>query len=125
MSQKLYFILQNGNCVHQGGGTFSRRFPVEFINSYNIKYIHFIRGHIEIENKIVSNISFHANIVQKNTDYDNFIGILGVVYDGRKKWKQMYTVENIEFHFRTVDGQLFVPDRTTDYNYIIELMLEY
>jgi len=124
MSQKLYFILQNGNCTHQGGGKFIRRFPIEFINSQNIKHIHFIRGQIEVNRNIPSNVSLHANIVQKNPDYDNFVGVLSVIYDGRKKWRQMYTMEDIEFHFRTVNGELFVPG-SEPYNYLIELMLEY
>ena len=83
-----------------------------------------IRGRIEVNRAIVSNISFHANIVQKNPDYDNFVGAMSVVNDGRKKWKQMYTVEDIEFHFRTVDGELLVPNEKTS-NYLIELELEY
>jgi len=124
MIQKLYFILQKGNCENLGNGKFRRRLPTDYINSFNNKYIHFIRGQIDIDYKIVSNVSFHANIVQKNPDYDNFIGIMSVVYDGRKKWKQFYTNEYIEFHFRTVDGELFVPD-DKPYNYLIELMLEY
>jgi len=124
MSQKLYFILQNNNCTYQGGGTFIRRFPAEFINSKNKKYIHFLRGQIEVNNVIPSNVSFHSNIVQKNPDYDNFVGVMSVVYDGRKKWRQMYTMEDIEFHFRTVNGELFVPG-SEPYNYLIELMLEY
>ena len=123
-TQKLYFILQNGNCVYEGNGKFTRRFPTEFINSYNEKHIHFLRGQMDVNNVIVSNLSFHSNIVQKNTDYDSFIGIMGVVYDGRKKWKQLYTNEYIEFYFKDSTGEIFIPT-AANYNFVVELMLEY
>ena len=119
---KRYLILNKLTTSRASDGTYSIRLPNEFFNAPSKKHIHFIHASAEVNNVIISNISFHSTFVQQSPDYDGFVAMCNVDYSKRKKWNLFYNMEGFSFHFRTFDGNKL---NDPDLNFIVELMLEF
>jgi len=122
MVLKRYFILRAQNSTKDSNGYYTVKLPVEFFNPKDRKYIHFINGRAEVNNVIISNVSFHADFVQHFPDYNGFVAMCNTEYSKRKKWNLFYDMQEIKFHFRTFNGEI-VNDNDLQFN--IELMLEF
>ena len=133
MVLKRYFILRAQNSTKDSNGNYTIRLPTEFFSARSMKYIHFINARAEVNNIIISNLSFHADFIQHfpdyngfvamcNTDYNGFVAMCNTDYSKRKKWNLFYDMEEIKFHFRTFNGTII---NDPDLQFNIELMLEF
>jgi len=120
---KRYLILNKLTTSRASDGTYSIKLPNEFYNSNNKnKFIHFLHASAEVNNVMISNLSFHSTFVQQSPDYDGFVAMCNVDYSKIKKWNLYYNIEGFSFHFRTFDG---IKLNDSDLNFIVELLLEF
>jgi len=122
MVLKRYFILRAQNSTKDSYCNYTFRLPTEFFSARSMKYIHFINARAEVNNIIISNISFHADFIQHFTDYNGFVAMCDTDYSKRKKWNLFYDTEEIKFHFRTFNGTVI---NDLDLQFNVELMLEF
>jgi len=85
MVLKRYFILRAQNSTKDVDGYYTIRLPVDFFNAKDKKYIHFINGRAEVNNVIISNVSFHADFVQHFPDYNGFVAMCNTEYSKKKE----------------------------------------
>jgi len=122
MVLKRYFILRAQNSTKDNNGNYTIRLPTEFFSARSMKYIHFINARAEVNNIIISNLSFHADFIQHFPDYNGFVAMCNTDYSKRKKWNLFYDMEEIKFHFRTFNGTVI---NDPDLQFNVELMLEF
>jgi len=122
MVLKRYFILRAQNSTKDSNGNYTIRLPTEFFSARSMKYIHFINARAEVNNIIISNLSFHADFIQHFPDYNGFVAMCNTDYSKRKKWNLFYDMEEIKFHFRTFNGNVI---NDPDLQFNVELMLEF
>jgi len=122
MVLKRYFILRAQNSSKDSNGNYTIRLPTEFFSARSKKYIHFINARAEVNNIIISNVSFHADFIQQFPDYNGFVAMCNTDYSKRKKWNLFYDMEELKFHFRTFNGNVI---NDPDLQFNVELMLEF
>jgi len=122
MVLKRYFILRAQNSTKDSSGNYTIRLPTEFFSARSMKYIHFINARAEVNNIIISNLSFHADFIQHFPDYNGFVAMCNTDYSKRKKWNLFYDMEEIKFHFRTFNSTVI---NDPDLQFNVELMLEF
>jgi len=122
MVLKRYFILRAQNSTKDSNGYYTIRLPTEFFSARSMKYIHFINARAEVNNIIISNLSFHADFIQHFPDYNGFVAMCNTDYSKRKKWNLFYDMEEIKFHFRNFNGNVI---NDSDLQFNVELMLEF
>jgi len=117
-----HFILRAQNSTKSSNSNNTIRLPTEFFSARSMKYIHFINARAEINNIIISNLSFHADFIQHFPAYNGFVALCNTEYSKRKKWNLFYDMDEIKFHFRTFNGNV-INDPDLEFN--VELMLEF
>lgn len=96
------------------------KFPCEFIQSKNNKYIKVISCKLKYKNYLVGDVKVHASFIERD-HYDDYFCIMANQDNGYvKKYQYISYTQDFQIWFTNLEGKKIKPD-----SFILEMLLIY